>query len=108
MYLMGTTGTTASGIPTALLFGGSVAAATAVAEVSKNYIIPKSMTGGVVQMVAEPSLEGVVTVVANRLLLGADSDMNAAVRMFLIGAGSNVGSDYVSKNIVGPMVRKFY
>ena len=104
--LLGATDLGPMNIPSYVLLGGTVAASTAIAEIGKNYIIPKSNTSSVIQMIAEPALTGVSTVVVNSLL-GA-SDSSAMIKVFLVGAISNVGSDYVARNVVTPLVSKFY
>ena len=94
-------------IPSYILLGGTVAASTAIAEIAKNYIIPKSDAGGVIQMIAEPALTGVSTAVVNSLLLGVNNPKLMG-SVFILGVISNVGSDYVARNVVTPLVSKFY
>lgn len=95
--------TSLGNMPSFLPIAGSVALASAVAEVGKNYIIPKDSTSQVVASLAKPALTGAAATLAMYLLSPSGSGFNY-MTPFIVGAGSEFAGDYVYEKIVSPYV----
>lgn len=95
----GSVSTILGNMPAFVPIGISVAAASAVAEVGKQYIIPKDTTSQIIISGAKPVLTGAAAVAAMYVLGG---QLNDYMTPFILGAGSEIAGDYTYDNFVSP------
>jgi hypothetical protein len=87
-------------LPLAIGIGG----ASCVAEIAKNYIIPKDQGSQMTAALAKPALTAIASVGTMYLLSnGAEVDIP---QLLALGAGSELAGDYAYNNFVSPYANK--
>lgn len=104
--LIGSSGKQAFGMHPAVVFGGAVAIASNVSDMTKDYVldnINQSEAASELQTaIMGPSLTGLAAVGVSTLLLGVP-DMRGAIVMFGVGAGSEVAPLNICRTVFLPL-----
>ena len=107
--IVGGSGNQIYGVHPSVAFGVSVAVASNVSDMTKDYVIDKlneSEEASALQMaIIGPSLTGLAAVGVSTLAIRTPT-MKGAMVLFAIGAGSEIAAQYVSNQIIAPEVER--